>query len=711
VPQQTSQKIRLSMRQAIALLLPYIKDRVVAQIKSVWLIILYLVFFQTFILKIAIFEASAISIGIGLVVAGLALFMEGLFLGLMRLGSLIGGGLPKRSPMIVVLGFGLVLGFLATLAEPSIQILQMAGKSVKPWEAPLLFLLLNRYSNFLVYAVGAGVGASVCLGMLRFYFSISLKPFIYISVGVLLLLTFWASLDPNLNNIIGLAWDCGGVTTGPVTVPLVLALGIGISRMVGTADSGATGFGVVTLASLLPVASVLGLGMYFSGSVPQPMSEKDFFKADNRSGIEMLFKDREALSGYVLKEAGADGRLSFFEGDSRKITQYIEELAGSRDKSRAVFGDEPYALEKWALTQGTEEQTTVFGDLNNMQKFALTYSEKNTSRIDILVLIKKNSISALKAIGLLTIPLFLVLFLLLRESLPYPDEILLGIFFCILGFATFNMGIELGLDKLGKQVGAKLPSSFKAIELTEENKTINDFDPGLVQTAVSGGGEKHQFFYVKEDGKIITVPYNPDNFDRTMRQYQYTPVKGPLFGSGSAVAGILVVILFAFIMGYGATLAEPALNALGATVEELTAGTFKKSLLMQAVAVGVGAGIAIGVLKIVLSIPLVWILLPSYALLLIITKLSTEEFVNIGWDSAGVTTGPITVPLVLAMGVGLSAQVGVVEGFGILAAASVYPILTVLLLGLYVDRKRHAALVEESSPGDVPGEEKQNEDQ
>jgi len=704
VTQQASHKIRLTIKQALALLLPYIKDRVIAQIRSVWLIIIYLVFFQTVILKMSIFDASVISAGLGLVILGLTLFMEGLFLGLMRLGAIIGGGLPKKSPMVVVLCIGLVLGFLATLAEPSIQILQMAGKAVKPWDAPLLFLLLNRYSHYLVYAVGTGVGAAVCLGMFRFYFSISLKPFIYIFVGVLILLTLVASLNPNLKNIIGLAWDCGAVTTGPVTVPLVLALGIGISRMVGTADSGATGFGVVTLASLLPVAAVLGLGIYFNSSVPEPMSEEDFFKADNRSGIEMLFKDSDALYKYVLTEAGAEGRLSFFEGDKLKITHFLNDLVGDKDRSRAVFGDDPLALEKWALTQGMDEQKVVFGDLSNMNKFMLAGPEKNSNRIDIHGLIKRNSIVALKAIGLLTIPLFLILFLLLRESLPYPDEILLGIFFCILGFTIFNIGIELGLDKLGKQVGAKLPSSFMAIELAEEKRIISDFDPVLVQTAISGDGERHQFFYIEERGKILSVPYLPDNFDRVRRQYQYIPVKGPLFGTGTAVTGIMVVILFAFIMGYGATLAEPALNALGTTVEELTAGTFKKSLLMQAVAVGVGAGIAIGVLKIILSIPLVWILLPSNILLIFITKLSSEEFVNIGWDSAGVTTGPITVPLVLAMGVGLSAQVGVVEGFGILAAASVYPVLTVLLLGLYINRKRHAALIEESSQGDSPGE-------
>jgi len=157
---------------------------------------------------------------------------------------------------------------------------------------------------------------------------------------------------------------------------------------------------------------------------------------------------------------------------------------------------------------------------------------------------------------------------------------------------------------------------------------------------------------------------------------------------------LIVVLIFAFIMGYGATLAEPALNALGLSVEEITVGVFKKSLLMQAVALGVGTGIVLGVAKILWGIPLVYILAPPYILLLFITKLSTEEFVNIGWDSAGVTTGPVTVPLVLAMGLGLGGQVGVVEGFGILSMASVCPILSVLTVGLIVTKRKKAALQE-----------------
>jgi len=149
-------------------------------------------------------------------------------------------------------------------------------------------------------------------------------------------------------------------------------------------------------------------------------------------------------------------------------------------------------------------------------------------------------------------------------------------------------------------------------------------------------------------------------------------------------------------MGYGATLAEPALNALGSTVEEISVGTFKKSLLMQSVAIGVGIGIAFGVAKITWNIPLIWLLAPPYVLLLFITYFSTEDFVNIGWDNAGATTGPITVPLVIAIGLGIGGEVGAVESFGILSLASVYPILSVLLVGMFVNGKRRRLIKETS---------------
>ncbi|NNE36859.1 MAG: DUF1538 domain-containing protein, partial [Gammaproteobacteria bacterium] len=157
--------------------------------------------------------------------------------------------------------------------------------------------------------------------------------------------------------------------------------------------------------------------------------------------------------------------------------------------------------------------------------------------------------------------------------------------------------------------------------------------------------------------------------------------------------GLFVALIFAWLLGFGATLAEPALNALGMTVENLTNGAFRKSLLMYAVSFGVGTGIALGVLKIIFDIPIAYLIIPGYTIAVFLTWFSTEEFVNIAWDSAGVTTGPVTVPLVLAMGLGFGNAVGAVEGFGILSMASIGPIISVLITGQWIQwqvNKRHA---------------------
>ena len=96
---------------------------------------------------------------------------------------------------------------------------------------------------------------------------------------------------------------------------------------------------------------------------------------------------------------------------------------------------------------------------------------------------------------------------------------------------------------------------------------------------------------------------------------------------------------------------------------------------------------ATGVAKIAFNLELWYLLIPPYTLLLILTFISSEDFVNFGWDSAGVTTGPITVPLVLAMGLGIGAKTGAIDGFGVLSLASVGPIITVLTVGLLVRKK------------------------
>ena len=112
--------------------------------------------------------------------------------------------------------------------------------------------------------VGAGVGIAAILGTVRFVKGWSLKPMIYCALTPVALLSFYAWSDPNLFSILCLAWECGAVSTGPVTVPLVLSLGIGIANAAGKGNSSLSGFGVVTLASLFPILAVLILSVFVS---------------------------------------------------------------------------------------------------------------------------------------------------------------------------------------------------------------------------------------------------------------------------------------------------------------------------------------------------------------------------------------------------------------------------------------------------------------
>ena len=119
-------------------------------------------------------------------------------------------------------------------------------------------------------------------------------------------------------------------------------------------------------------------------------------------------------------------------------------------------------------------------------------------------------------------------------------------------------------------------------------------------------------------------------------------------------------------------------------------------MLMYCVAGGVSVGIALGVAKLIFALDLATLLLPLYAIAIVMTALSTEEFVNVAWDSAGVTTGPVTVPLVLAMGLGLGNAISAVEGFGILALASICPIVAVLSMGLVIQLRQRTKLARAS---------------
>lgn len=170
--------------------------------------------------------------------------------------------------------------------------------------------------------------------------------------------------------------------------------------------------------------------------------------------------------------------------------------------------------------------------------------------------------------------------------------------------------------------------------------------------------------------------------------------------------GLTVVALFCWFLGLCATLAEPALNQLGITTEALTRGKFRRVLVIGSVAAGVSIGVMLGTLKLILDLreALFYMLYTGYSIALGCTALSTNEFVCVAWDSGGVTTGAVTVPLVLAIGLGIGRAVGARDAFGLLAMASVMPVLSVLLTGLVLNRRGKPTIASEGKAADRPYE-------
>lgn len=624
----------LGLEGIVSILWRYLREKATEQLRSVWFIIAYLLLFQVFVLQLPVIYGLTIALGVLFVVIGLAFFMEGLRLGLMPFGETIGAILPRNSKLPTILGFAFLLGLGATFAEPAISVLKKAGGGVQPAEAPLLFSLLNDFSGQLVLAVGVGVGIAVALGIFRFFCGWRLKALIIPLVAFLLFLTVYAYTDPLLSPVIGLAWDCGAVTTGPVTVPLVLALGIGVCRIVGndrpqTSGGAEAGFGIVTLASLLPILAVLLLAFYHQFA-------EDYYGSEGYRGdmTQAAVIDISPMAEPAKKAEAAHPR--FTEAEFRAYLKNRKLPGDPRGYEARYVGGDVILQDGQIVHRNAEIVLHKVPRRGVIENFVISQAARPW---DNRLMIHQELLGALRLSARAILPLcifmFITLLVLLKEHLRKGDEITLGIVFALIGMALFSLGLTIGLTPLGMQLGSNIPVTFASI------------------IPWGGSGSVPSIFDNRLTGKIVTM-------------------------------------LFAFFLGYGATLAEPALSAMGEAVEDVTVGVFKKRLLMQVVAIGVGLGIAAGVAQMAFpSLDLTMLLVPPYLLLLLLTVLSSDEFVNFAWDSAGVTTGPITVPLVLAMGLGIGANVpGVSDGFGILALASVGPILTVLLMGLIVRRSR-----------------------
>ena len=151
-----------------------------------------------------------------------------------------------------------------------------------------------------------------------------------------------------------------------------------------------------------------------------------------------------------------------------------------------------------------------------------------------------------------------------------------------------------------------------------------------------------------------------------------------------------LVYVFAAAVGFATTVAEPALIAVALKAREVSGGAVSAWGLRIAVAVGVAVGVSLGCFRIVTGTPLPWYIVVAYVVVIIQTFLSSRTIIPLAYDSGGVTTSTVTVPVVAALGLGLAANVPgrspLIDGFGLIAFASVFPIISVLGYAIVADR-------------------------
>ena len=441
-------------------------------------------------------EMIAFTIGAVLLVLGIGLFNLGADLAMTPMGSHVGAGLSRQRKLGLLLSVCFVLGMLITIAEPDLQVLAKQVSSV-----------MN--GTVLVYCVGVGVGAFLMVAIARIVFRKTLGNILMLFYMLLFALALMLVVNGN-GALMPLAFDSGGVTTGPITVPFIMALGVGISNVLGDRHSQENSFGLVSLCSIGPILAVLVLGIF----------------------------SRNDLS-YSVPDYGVNGDI---------WKAYVDAFV--------------HTAEEVAL-----------------------------------------------ALGLIVVFFLICQVIFLKLPKKRLLKIALGVVFTYVGLVIFLSGVNVGFMPIGYKLG---------FELAKVNPLL-------------------------------------------------------LVGLG-LLMGVLVV------------LAEPAIHVLNSQVEDVTGGYVSKRSMMVGLCVGVGASIALSVIRIIFDFSIVYYVIPGYFISLALSLFVPPVYTAIAFDSGGVASGPMTSGFILPFATGvcvcLQGEAAVLrDAFGVVALVAMTPLITIQLLG------------------------------
>jgi len=226
-------------------------------LKNLFPIVAVVVFFQLVILQQMPENTLAMAVGLLIVAVGVALFLQGLELSIFPVGKSLSNQFARRGSVPILLSFGFAMGFSAVVAEPALIAVAQQAEEISEGKIKALTLRI---------LVAVSVGLVVALGVFRTIFGYPLHWFMIIGYIVVVIITWFAPPE-----IVGLAYDSGGVTTNIVTVPLIAALGIGLAASIRGRNPLLDGFGLVALAVMVPMITVQLYGIVvYSGETADP---------------------------------------------------------------------------------------------------------------------------------------------------------------------------------------------------------------------------------------------------------------------------------------------------------------------------------------------------------------------------------------------------------------------------------------------------------
>lgn len=250
--------------------------------------------------------------------------------------------------------------------------------------------------------------------------------------------------------------------------------------------------------------------------------------------------------------------------------------------------------------------------------------------VGVTVLMGQHFLATLRDLSLIVLIVFGFQYLVIRRPLHKLKQVLIGFLLALIGLTLFIVGLELALFPLGTLMAEQLVSS--------------EFLPSLAE-----GAERH------------------------WRDYYW-------------------IYLFAFMIGASTTIAEPALIAVAERAHLASHGTLNPLVLRLVVALGMAFGITLGVWRIVMGWPLTWFIGSAYLVVIALTLRCPKHMIPLAYDSGGVTTSTITVPIITALGLGLASQIPdrspLLDGFGMIALACLFPIISVMSYAIAV-QPRH----------------------